>query len=552
VTIKSILYRYRKGLYVIGGFSMLTNALMLVAPIYMLQIYDRVLTSASWETLVALTIVAVFLLFMFMILDWVRQRLMARIGQALSMDVADDTLKGVFRARCQQAEYGNGQPVRDLEIVRQFLCGTPIFAFFDAPWVPFFIAIVFMVHPILGYFALAGAVMLFMMAILTEVTSARQVKKASGESIDAQRFVLASLHQAEVLDAMGMFERMRKRWRQSYDGVIAWHAEAGDRVSMLLAASKGIRQILQVGILGTGAYLVLLEAVTPGMMIGASIIMGRALAPIEMAISAWRGFVIARQSAKRLTNLLNDFPVDDTDSIALPKPVGHVEVERLFVAPPGVQIPVLQGLNFSLQAGTLTGIVGSSGSGKSTLARALVGVWSPASGAVRLDGADITTWPEEIRFKHIGYLPQEVILFSGTIAENIARMGEVDDDKVIAAARLAGCHDMIMRFPQHYMTPVLANGMSLSAGQRQRVALARALYDDPIYVILDEPDSNLDTHGNQALIDVLRHLKARGTTVVLITHSRAPLELMDRVLALREGMLVAEGPLQQVLSGKAV
>lgn len=550
ITIKSILNRYRRSLIKVGVFSILTNVLMLVAPIYMLSIYDRVLTSGSRETLIALTVIALFLLAVYGVLDWVRQRIMARIGQAISLDLADDTLEGVFEAKCNNSKAGGGQPVRDLEIVRQFLCGTPIFAFFDAPWVPFFLAIVFLISPILGYFSLAGALILFTMALLTEVRSANQIKKASDESIEAQRFVFSSLNQAEVLDAMGMFNNMRKRWKDRFEGVISWQADAGDKVSTLLASSKTVRQILQVGILGIGAFLVLRQEITPGAMIGASIIMGRSLAPIEMAISAWRGFVMARLSAKRLTELLNDFPVDSSEDISLPIPQGGIEVERIFVMPPGAAKPSLNGVNFALKPGSLTGIIGASGSGKSTLARALVGVWPVASGVIRLDGANISTWPDEMRFNHIGYMPQEVVLFGGTVADNIARMGEVDDEKVIAAAKLAGCHEMIMRFPEHYLTVVHSNGMSLSAGQRQRVALARSLYGDIKYVVFDEPDSNLDTHGNEALKQALLDLKARNVTVVLITHNRMSLQVMDRVLAIRDGVLVAEGPLQQVLSGK--
>ncbi len=550
LTLKGAMIRYRKAFALVGLFSIFTNLLMLVSPMYMLQIYDRVLTSASTETLIALTTVALFLLAIFGLLEWVRHRLMARISQSLSFDIADDTLYGVFQARCNQSELGSGQPVRDLDMVRQFLSGPTVFAFFDAPWIPVFTAVVFLINPILGWIALFGGLTLLILALLTEITSSKQIRKAADESTDAQRFVLTTLQHSEILRAMGMFDRMRGHWRENYDDLVSWQAAAGDRVSILLAASKAFRFALQVGILGAGAYLALQQQITLGMIIGASIIMGRALAPIEMAISAWRGFVAARASGQRLSNLLTDFPRDTSPQIHLPRPRGEVEVERLLVVPPGGLAPVLHGLNLTLEAGSLTGVIGASGSGKSTLGRVLIGVWPATSGTVRLDGASIHTWPDEIRARHMGYLPQEFALFPGTVAQNIARMEEVVDAKVLEAARLARCHDMIMRLPQNYNTVLSASGAPLSTGQRQRVAFARALYDDPAYVVLDEPDANLDTEGQEALLAALQELRSRDVTVVLIAHNRRPLEMARQVLALKNGVLVASGPLRNVLAGK--
>ena len=529
-------------------FSAMANILMLVAPVYMLQMYDRVLTSASYETLIVLTAVAVFLLACFGLLDWVRQRLMARIALFLNYEVLDDVLAGVFRGSLQRFRQSANQPVRDLDTVRQFISSPPALAFFDAPWAPVFIAVIFLIHPWLGLLAVFAALFILFLALLTEWTSRGPFRNASEHTAESHRFVESSLRHADVLEAMGMFEGFRRRWRDKHDRSIAFHTRGGGRVSMLLSSSKSSRQIVQVGILGLGAWLVLRQEISPGMMIAASIILGRALAPIEQGISAWRGFISARQSWRRLNNLLKSAPVPHGGgSASLPRPTGLLEVEGVSAAAPGATELALRRVSFTLERGSSAGLIGPSGSGKSTLARLMVGVWTPQAGVVRLDGAAISDWPASSRFRHVGYLPQEVELFEGSVAENIARLSEPDDDAVIAAAQQANCHEMIMRLQENYNTPIAAGGANLSAGQRQRVALARALYGDPALIILDEPDANLDTDGELALRNALLDLSKRGVTTLIVTHNFRLLQMVRNVLVLKEGILLESGPREEVL-----
>ena len=545
---QAALRRCRKGFVGVTLFSAFANILMLVAPVYMLQMYDRVLTSASYETLIVLTVVAVFLLGCFGLLDWVRQRMMARIALSLNYEVLDDVLSGVFRGSLQRFRQSANQPVRDLDTVRQFLSSPPVLAFFDAPWAPVFIGAIFIIHPWLGFFATFAALLILFIALLTEWTSRGPLRNASEHTAESHRFVESSLRHADVLEAMGMFDGFRRRWRDKHDRSVAFQARGGSRISMLLAASKSGRQIVQVGILGMGAWLVLKQQITPGMMIAASIILGRALAPIEQGISAWRGFMSARQSWRRLNNLLENAPPEKGGgATSLPRPTGLLDVEGVSAAPPGTTKLTVKRVQFSLQPGSSTGLIGPSGSGKSTLARLMVGVWTPQGGVVRLDGAAVGDWPSESRFRHVGYLPQEVELFEGSVAENIARLAEPDNDAVLAAAQQAGCHDMVMRLPENYNTPIAAGGANLSAGQRQRVALARALYGDPALIVLDEPDANLDTDGEVALSNTLRNLAQRGVTTLMVTHNFRLLRMVEDILVLKEGVLLESGPRDEVL-----
>ena len=542
------LRRCRSSFVGVTLFSACANILMLVAPVYMLQMYDRVLTSASFETLIVLTVVAVFLLSCFGLLDWVRQRLMARIALSLNYEVLDDVLTGVFRSSLQRFRQSADQPVRDLDTVRQFISSPSALAFFDAPWVPVFIIAIFIIHPWLGFMAVFSALFILFLALLTEWTSRGPLRNASEHSAESHRFIESSLRHADVLEAMGMFEGFRRRWRDKHDRSVAFQVRGGSRISMLLATSKSGRQIVQVCILGLGAWLVLRQQITPGMMIAASIILGRALAPIEQGISAWRGFISARQSWRRLNNLLQAVsPTLGGGVASLPRPTGLLQVEGVSTAPPGTTQLTLRRVNFTLQPGSGAGLIGPSGSGKSTLARLLVGVWTPQGGVVRLDGAAIEDWPAESRFRHVGYLPQEVELFEGSVAENVARLSEPDNKAVVAAAQQANCHEMVMRLPDNYNTPVAASGANLSAGQRQRVALARALYGDPALVVLDEPDANLDTDGEMALRNTLRALSQRGVTTLIITHNFRLLQMVENVLVLKEGVLLESGPREEVL-----
>ena len=546
--LRKALSKYRGGFIVIAVFSSLVNILMLVSPVYMLQMYDRVLTSNSLETLGMLTIIAVFLLACYGGLEWTRQRVMQRIALALGLNMANDVLTSAFRSSLANQSQGATQPVRDLDTIRQFMGSPTIFAFFDVPWTPIFTAVIFMFHPLMGAVAVFGALVIFTLGLLAEFRSRLPMRAAAIEGLQSHQLLESSMRNSDSLKAMGMFEGLQNRWRGRHRLSVSYQSDAAGRLSVLLAMTKAFRFSVQVGILGTGAALVVDGQLTPGMMIAGSIIMGRALAPIEQGITAWRGFVGARQAWRRINTLLQDFGDTETgEGVDLPRPVGRVEAENLSAVPPGAETPVVRSVNFTLEAGTLTGLIGPSGSGKSSLASVMMGVWPPADGALRLDGAEIDGWSDELRLKHFGYLPQTVELFQGTVAENISRLEEPQAEAVVGAAQMAGCHDVIMRLAQNYATPLGANGRGLSAGQRQRVALARALYDDPAFLVLDEPDSNLDSEGQEALGRVLEALRAKRITTVLITHNVRLLRLVDQIGMMKDGQLVSFGPRDDVL-----
>lgn len=528
-------------------FSFFINLLMFVAPLYMLQVYDRVLGSRNETTLVMLTIIAGGMLFVFGCLELVRSRVLVRIGCRLDRVLNTQVFSSVFEQSVKQPSGGHSQSLRDLDSLREFMTGSGLIAFCDAPWVPLFLAVVFMFHPLLGLVALVGAVIIFLLALANEIFTRKPLSEASKANVGANTFVTTSLRNAEAVQAMGMLPGVMSRWSDKHQDVIGLQAQASDRAGLILSSSKAIRMFLQVAILGTGAYLALQQEITPGTMIAASIIMGRALAPVEAAVGQWRGFVNARTAYQRLNELLVT-TTENKDNMPLPAPKGQLAAERVVVAPPGSRTPVLKGVSFDLAAGEAMGVIGPSGAGKSTLARALVGVWPAANGAVRLDGADLHDWDKEELGPYIGYLPQDVELFDGTVAENIARFRDIDSDAVVRAAQMAGVHELILRLPDGYDTQIGASGQALSGGQRQRVALARALYGDVRFVLLDEPNANLDTEGEKALTEAITRLRNEGRTVVIITHRPQLLSGVDKVLAMDGGQVKAFGPRQEVLS----
>lgn len=527
-------------------FSFFINLLMFVGPLYMLQVYDRVLTSRSEVTLIAITVIAVGLLVAYSLLEGVRSRILVRVGAAIDGLMASKVFQAAFRGHVLRPGQPYTQALRDLDGLREFVTGAGIIAFCDAPWVPVFIAACFLLHPWLGFVALIGAVVIFALALANELATRAILAEASGDSVAANNYVSSSIRNAETVHALGMSGAMLDRWTVAHQGLLGLQARASDRAGAIMGAFKGVRMALQVAILGVGAYLVILGELTPGAMIAASILMGRALAPVESAVGQWKQFLGARTAWSRLDRMLKTVPAEP-DRMALPPPSGKLELEGLAVVPPGGRTPTVRGVSLAIEAGEVIAIVGPSGAGKSSLARAMVGVWPVIQGTVRIDGADITHWNAEALGPHLGYLPQEVELFAGTIAENIARFGDVDPHKVISAAKVAGAHDLIQRLPEGYDTPVGESGRSLSGGQRQRVALARALYGSPSIIILDEPNASLDTEGEKALTEAIQWCKGQGRTVIVISHRMALLSQVDKVAVIVDGFLKKYGPPDQVL-----
>lgn len=528
-------------------FSFFANLLLFVSPLYMLQVYDRVLASRSESTLVMLTLVAAFLLAILGVMEAVRSRVLVRAGARLDMQLSPRAFKGVFENTIKAPGSGSGQVLRDLDNVRDFATGPGLIVFCDAPWAPLFIAMAFLLHPILGFVTLGGAIIIFALAVVNEMTTRKILKDSMAVGASAGAFADASLRNAEVLHAMGMMKGIARRWQMRHDTALALQTQAADRAGTLLAVSKFVRLFLQSAILGVGAWLALHDAVSAGAIIAASIIMGRALAPIEMAVGHWKSFVGARGAYGRLNELLI---ATDTgpERMELPRPKGAISAERIFVVPPGSRSAVLKGVSFKLEAGEVLGVVGPSAAGKSTLARVLVGVWPAGAGVVRLDGADLAVWPRDQVGPALGYLPQDVELFDGTVAENISRFGDMDAAKVVEAAMRAGVHDIVLTLADGYDTRIGDGGSKLSGGQRQRIALARALYDDPAMVVLDEPNSNLDTAGEQALVEAVLGLKSRKATTVVVTHRLSILASVDKILVLNNGEVELFGTRDEVLS----
>ncbi len=517
--------------------SLIANLLLLTSPIYMLQIYDRVLASGSTDTLIALTAISAALLVLLALVEMVRQRLLANFGTYLDWAVSDEVFEGIFR---QRAKLGANSQIhkgaagagllRSVDSIRNFYSNTGILAFFDAPFAPLFITLVFYMHAYLGYVSLVGAVIIFILAITSEISARALFQRASGEANQAHGLTETSLRNASALEAMGMMEALKARWRKNHNPSIAASSEATRRIGALASLTKSVRFGVQVAILGMGAYLAVGQEISPGMMIAASIIMGRGLAPVEQSVSAWRSFVQARQANGQLTKLLRTAP-ERQEGFAMQRPRSQLVVKSLIGSPPGhTAAPTLRGINMAIEPGEFACVIGQTGAGKSTLAQFLVGVWTPRDGDVRLGGVAMHTWDPADRGKYVGYVPQDIELFDGTVAENIARFQEVEEAKVFAAAQMAQCHDLILHLPHAYQCQIGEAGGQLSGGQRQRLALARALYNNPALVVLDEPSSNLDGSGEAALRQAIVEMKKAGMAVVAIEHQAHLLTICDHVL----------------------
>jgi ATP-binding cassette subfamily C protein EexD len=533
-----------------GFFSAAVNILVLVPILYMLQVYDRVLSSGSYATLGMLTLLMVMLLLAMGGFEWVRSYILVAASNKIELVMRERVFNATFRMALLSGNRNGAQPINDLIGLRQFLTGNGIFAFFDAPWFPIYVLVMFMFHPWFGFSAIATGLIMVALAYVNELATTQKLKDANTEAAQSNARLTSSLRNAEVIEAMGMTGSVRNTLQKKSDNVLVLQTEASKLAGLISSMSKTFRMVVQSLMLGMGALLALDQQISPGSVIAGSLLLGRALAPLDMLVGSWKGFSVARAQFERLSKLLDQIP-KEAERMQLPPPKGELTVEGIVVTPPGSRVPVLKGISFQLSPGEALGIIGPSASGKSTLARAVLGIWPAASGKVRLDGADISNWNREDLGPYVGYLPQDIELFDGSISENICRFGEINAEKVVAAAQMAGVHELILRQPEGYDTVIGGTGGVLSGGQRQRIGLARAIYDNPKLVVLDEPNSNLDDQGEKELVAAVNRIKQAGCTVIIISHRTLILGSVDKLLVLKEGATLAFGPRDQVLNALA-
>lgn len=531
------------------GLSAVANLLALTGSLYMLQVYDRVLPARSIPTLIGLTVLMIGLYMAFGVLDLLRGRVIAGMGIRLDRHLRGQVFAVVLQMPLRSTDRRTAlQPVRDLDQIRAFLGSSGPAALCDLPWLPVYLALVFLLHPLLGLLATGGALILVAFTAVTEARSRRPVQASTVSSANRQLCAETARRNAEIIQSLGLARRLTGQWHDHCEALLKDQRRAAAVTGGLGAAARVFRMVLQSALLGLGAYVVIKGEATAGVMIASSIMTARALAPIEGAIANWRGFVSARQSRDRLTQLFAKIP-QDREHLSLPRPTRSVAVEALFVGAPGEPRPILQNVSFTLAAGEALGVIGPSASGKSTLARALAGAWLPSRGTIRIDGAALDQWEPEALGRDTGYVPQDVELFDGTVADNISRLeASPPSEAVIAAARAAGVHEMILGLADGYNTRIGEGGAMLSGGQRQRIALARALYGDPFFVVLDEPNSNLDSEGDAALAEAIAGVRARGGILVVIAHRPAALSAVDKLAVMANGQLQAFGPKDEVLA----
>ena len=538
-----------KGLFLhLGAFSLFVNLLMLTGPLYMLQVYDRVLASQSVPTLVALTGLILILYGTLGVLEWVRGGLFSEAASRFEDLLGERAADAAINASLADAGASSERPVRDLRALRKFFSSPALNAVFDAPFSPMFFVVLFLLHPFFGWWAVFGVAVLVIIGLLNQRTTSRLMQETENLERTAQMHAMEMVRNAEAMDAMGMRAQVRGRWRKVFDASDTAHARSSRTLSSFTSGTKAFRLFLQSAILGLGAWLAIMGVASHGSMIAASILMGRAIAPIEQLVGQWRSIVSARDSWESLNKFLQASPVQ-AESMSLPPIKGNLSVENVYAGPAGAKKPILKALNFQLQPGDVLGVLGPSAAGKSTLARLLTGVWTVMSGTIRLDGADISQMKREEFGPQIGYLPQQVDLMSGTIRDNISRFrSDATDEQVLAAAEAAGCHELILRLEDGYDTEIGMNGAYLSAGQRQRVGLARALFGGPRFVVLDEPNSNLDAPGDEALQAAIQSLKTSGVTTIIIAHRPNAIVHCNKLLVLESGEIRAFGLRDEVLS----
>ncbi|MBL8702141.1 MAG: type I secretion system permease/ATPase [Alphaproteobacteria bacterium] len=529
----------------VAVFSAAINVLLLTVPLYMMQMFDRVIASRSYETLIFLTLIAAGATLLLALLEYLRSRLLSRVvgylDRFLASEAFERSVTGALRGRAYTSE-----SLRDLATLRGFLGSTGIAAICDAPWAIVYLAVVFLIHPGLGGIAAGGAVILLVIALSTEFLTRGPLREASVAQMRAMRRVEAAGRNAEAITAMGMMPELARIWAGENREATAHHERAAARSNALLATTKLVRLLLQLGFLGAAGWLVVQQELTAGAMVAGSLVFGRALAPVEQALASWRGFIMARTAHERLKLFFAE-GAGAAEAMPLPPPKGRLQVERLSFALPGSDRLVLKGVSFDLGPGQALAIIGPSGAGKSTLARLLVGLLKPTAGHVRLDSADVWLWNRTELGRWIGFVPQDVELFAGTIAQNIARMADADAKEVVRAAEIADLHDLILRLPRGYDTEIGDGGTMLSGGQRQRIALARAIYGRPRFLVLDEPNSNLDREGEEALAGAIGRLKAEGCAIVIVTHRQNLLVAVDKLVVLRDGVVMLAGERAAVL-----
>lgn len=541
------LWAFRREFLTVAVFSMVANVLMLAPTLYMLQVFDRVLLSQSELTLLMLSVITLFLFLVGAFSEWMRSRVLVRAGTRLDDMLSTRVFNASFESNLRQMGGSTAKAFGDLVQVRQFLTGNGVFALLDAPWAPVYLAVLFFLHPFLGYVALFFAVVQAALVWFGHRQAVAPAEQAQLANAQESLYVQSKLRNVEALEPMGMVHQLRRHWQVLHGQAQTLQGQSQALSHRLSAWSKWVRYSQQSLALGAGALLVIDGQLSPGAMIAANVLMTRALAPIDMLVGTWRSFIEARAAFRRLENLLDEHPERDEALTRVP-PAGVLQLRDVVAVAPQRAEPILKGVNLSAKPGTVTVVLGPSGSGKSTLARCMIGIWPHMAGEVLLDERPIGNWSRDELGPHLGYLPQDIELFEGSIAENIARFGDVEADKVIAAAQQAGLHEMILRFPKGYDTSIGEAGGLLSGGQRQRIGLARALYGHPALVVLDEPNANLDDTGEAALVRAVQSLRANGSTVVLVTHRPGILAVADRVVLLKNGSVQADGPRDAVLA----
>ena len=556
MTIKSLLTRseltvalsaFRREVMVVGFFSLVANLLMLAPTLYMLQVYDRVMVSRSEMTLVVVSLITLFFLLAMAFAEWSRSRVLVRVGVRLDHMLSTRVFNAAFEANLSQSAESAQRAFSDLTEIRQFLTGVGIFAFFDAPWAPIYLAVLFFLHPFLGWVAIGFILIQAALAWFGHQRTVEPTEDLIQVQTDVNTYLQSKLRNAEVVEAMGMLAGLRQRWQQRHAAQVLQYKASNGLAHRIAGWSKWVRYSQQSLMLAAGALLVIDGELTPGGMIAANLLMSRALVPIDLLVSGWRSFIGARSAFVRLEKLLQAHPERDP-ALTHEPPVGALSLREVVAKAPGRELPLLRGVSLQADPGTVTVVCGPSGAGKSTLARVIVGIWPDVQGEVLLDGRPLSSWDRVELGPYLGYLPQDIEVFDGSIAENIARFALVDSAKVIAAAQSAGLHEMILRFPKGYDTPMGEAGGLLSGGQRQRIALARAIYGDPALIVLDEPNSNLDEAGENALLRTVAELKDKRKTVFLITHRPAAIALADQLLVLKDGQILYQGPRAAVLA----